>query len=73
MTIHSFTADSLPSGWPFADALRSILDSFSARRTARQRYRALRAELLDYSPQQLAELGISEADVDFIAEDGSRG
>ena len=71
MTIHSFTADTLHSGWTFGDAVRSIREGFSARLAAWRRYRTVRAELLDYSPQQLVELGISEADVDFIAENAS--
>jgi hypothetical protein len=71
MTIHSFTADTLHSGWTIGDAVRSILERFSARLDARRRYRAVRDELLDYSPQQLVELGISGADVDFIAEDAA--
>ena len=71
MTIHSFTADTLHSGWTIGDAVRSFFEDFSARLAAKRRYRAVRAELLDYSPQQLVELGISEADVDFIAEDAA--
>jgi uncharacterized protein YjiS (DUF1127 family) len=47
-------------------------DRFSAHWTAWRRYRTVRAELLDYSPQQLAELGISDADVEFVAEDAAR-
>jgi uncharacterized protein YjiS (DUF1127 family) len=72
MTIQSFTADTLHGGWSVAEAVASIMEHFSARRDARRRCRRVRAELLDYSPHQLAELGISEADVDFIAEDAWR-
>jgi uncharacterized protein YjiS (DUF1127 family) len=38
-----------------------------------RRYQALRHELFDYSTQQLVELGISEADLDFVTENASRG
>jgi uncharacterized protein YjiS (DUF1127 family) len=71
MTIQSFATDTLQNGWSFAEAVRSMRERFSANWTARRRYRTVRAELLDYSPRQLAELGISEADVDFVAEDAS--
>ena len=37
--------------------------------SARRRAHTVRAELRDYSPQQLAELGIREADIDWIAEE----
>jgi uncharacterized protein YjiS (DUF1127 family) len=71
MTIQSFAADTLHNGWSFAEAVRSIRERFSGNWAAWRRYRTVRAELLDYSPQQLVELGISEADVDFVAEDAS--
>ena len=73
MTIQSFAAGASQSGWSLADAVTPLRERFSARRAARRRYRAVRAELLGYSPEQLAELGISEADIDFVAEDASRG
>jgi uncharacterized protein YjiS (DUF1127 family) len=71
MTVQSFTAES-SRGFGIGEAVKSIMDGLSARIAARRRYRRVRAELLDYSPQQLAELGISQADVDFVAEDASR-
>lgn len=72
MTIQSFTLDTPPGIWSIAEALRSTRDRFSVKWTARRRFRAVRDELLDYSPQQLAELGIRGADVDFVAEDAAR-
>jgi len=71
MTIHSFTADT-SRGFAIGEAVRSIMEGLSARVAARRRYRRVRAELLNYSPQQLGELGISEADIEFVAEDTSR-
>ncbi len=68
MSIQSFTADTLNNRWNLAEAAGSIFDRYVARWAAWRRYRTVRAELLDYSPRQLAELGISEADIDFIAE-----
>ena len=73
MTIQSFAVGTPQSGWSLADAVTSLRERFSAHWAARRRYRTVRAELLGYSPQQLAELGISEADIDFVAEDASRG
>ena len=73
MTIQSFAAGTSQSGWSLADAVTSLRERFSAHSAARRRYRTVRAELLGYSPQQLAELGISEADIDFVTEDGWRG
>ena len=72
MTIQSFAAGTSEGGWSLVDAVTSLRERFSAHREARRRYRTVRAELLDYSPQQLVELGISEADIDFVAEDASR-
>ena len=71
MTFHSFTAADLHGGRTIGEELRLIFKGFSARLTASRRYRTVRAELLDYSPQQLAELGIRKADVNFIAEDAA--
>jgi uncharacterized protein YjiS (DUF1127 family) len=71
MTIQSFTADR-SRGFAIGEAVRSIMEGLSARVAARRRYRRVRAELLNYSPRQLGELGISEADVEFVAEDASR-
>ena len=73
MTIQSFAADTGHNSWSLTEAVTSMRERFSARWTARRRYRTVRAELLEYSPQQLPELGVSEADVDFVAEDASRG
>ena len=73
MTIQSFAAGTSERRWSRADAATSLRERFSAHSAARRRYRTVRAELLGYSPLQLAELGISEADIDFVAEDASRG
>ncbi len=73
MSIQSFSADTLNSGWSLAEGTGSIIERVSTRWAAWRRYRTVRAELLDYSPQQLAELGISDADIDFIAADPYRG
>lgn len=67
MTIQSFILDTPQGAWSVAEALRSARERFSAKWTARRRFRTVRDELLDYSPQQLAELGIRRADVDFVA------
>lgn len=72
MTIQGLAAGAPQGGWNLADALTSFEERLSARRAARRRYRTVRAELLGYSPQQLAELGISEADIGFVAESASR-
>ena len=69
MSIQSFTADTLSNGWNLAEVAGSIMERLSTRWAARMRRRTVRNELLDYSPQQLAELGISEDDIDFVAED----
>lgn len=69
MSIQSFTADALNTRWSFAELAGSIMERFSTRRAVRMRRRTVRNELLDYSPQQLAELRISEDDIDFVAED----
>ena len=34
---------------------------------ARRHYRTVRNELLEYSPQELAELGIRDEEIDFVA------
>jgi uncharacterized protein YjiS (DUF1127 family) len=73
MSIQSFTADTPNNGWNLAEAAGSIIERVSTRWAAWRRYRTVRAELLDYSPQQIAELGISKADIDFIAEGEYRG
>ena len=72
MTIHSFTAGTLHSGFNLAEPVMSFVDAFSARLAARRRYRTVRAELEDYAPEQLAELGISDADIDLVAEEAAR-
>jgi len=71
MTIQSITDGGAHAGFNLADAVTSILERCSARLTARRRYQRIRAELLEYSEQQLAELGIREADIDFVADDAS--
>jgi hypothetical protein len=72
MTIQSFTADALHSRFNLAEPVTSIIEAFLARLAARRRYRTVRAELEDYAPEQLLELGISEADIDLVAEDAAR-
>jgi len=72
MTMNSLAGDSLHSGRTISDAVRATHERFSARLVAWRRYRKMRAELLQYSASELTELGISAADVDFIAEDASR-
>ncbi|SDB20403.1 DUF1127 domain-containing protein [Bauldia litoralis] len=73
MSIQSFTADTLNNGWNLAEVAGSIMERLSTRWAVRMRRRTVRNKLLDYSPQQLAELGISEDDIDFVAEDFYRG
>ena len=72
MTINSLAADSWHSGRTIGDLVRATHERFSARLVAWRRYRKMRAELLQYSASELTELGISAADVDFIAEDALR-
>jgi uncharacterized protein YjiS (DUF1127 family) len=72
MTINSLAADSLHGGRTISEAVRAIHERFCARLVARRRYRKMRAELRQYSATELTELGISAADVDFIAENASR-
>jgi uncharacterized protein YjiS (DUF1127 family) len=71
MTIQSITAGAPNVGFNLADAVTSFLEHCTVRLAARRRYRQVRSELLGYSPQQLAELGIREADIDFVADDAS--
>jgi hypothetical protein len=71
MTIHSFTAETLHRGFNVAEPVLSILEAISARLAGRRRYRIVRAELEDYAPDQLAERGISGADIAFVAEDAA--
>ena len=71
MTIQSVTDGRAHAGFNLADAVTSILERCSARLAARRRRRTVRAELREYSEQQLAELGIREADIDFVAEHAS--
>jgi uncharacterized protein YjiS (DUF1127 family) len=73
MTIQSVTDRAPPVGFNLADAVTLILERCSARLAARRLRRKVRAELLAYSEKQLAELGIREADIDFVAEDASHG
>jgi uncharacterized protein YjiS (DUF1127 family) len=73
MTIQSITDGAPHVGFSLADAVTSILERCSVRLAAWRRYRKVRAELLEYSEPQLAELGIRDADIDFVAEDASRG
>lgn len=73
MTIHSFTAGTLhDSGFKLANSVMSIVDTVSSRLTARRRYRTVRAELEDYAPEQLGELGIRDADIERVAEAAAR-
>jgi uncharacterized protein YjiS (DUF1127 family) len=72
-TIDGLAAGSLQKAQTVTDAVRSIRRRFAARLAARRRYRTVRAELLQYSAQQLAELGISAADIDFVAGSDSLG
>jgi hypothetical protein len=71
MTIHSSTADTLhDTGVNLADRVMSIIEAISSHLAARRCYRTVRTELEDYSPQ-LAELGITDADIDIVAEDAA--
>ena len=72
MAINSLAADSLRSRRTISDAVTAICERVSGRVASRRRYHNVRAELLQYSAQELVELGISAADVDFIAEEASR-
>jgi uncharacterized protein YjiS (DUF1127 family) len=71
MTIQSVTDRAPHVGFNLADAVTSILERCFARLAARRLRQTVRAELLEYSEQQLTELGIREADIDFVAEDAS--
>jgi uncharacterized protein YjiS (DUF1127 family) len=51
----------------FDHALRARAQSISKRLASYRQYRAVRSELLQYSHQELRELGISDADIDRVA------
>lgn len=72
MSIQSFTAGTLHIGFNFAEPVMSAIEALSTRLAARRRYRAARAELEDYAPEQLVELGIRDADIDLVAKDAAR-
>jgi uncharacterized protein YjiS (DUF1127 family) len=72
MTIQSFTADTLHSRFNIAETVHSMIEAVSARLAARRRFCTVRTELEDYTPEQLAELGIRDADIDLVAEDAAR-
>lgn len=71
MTIQSFAADTLHNGFSLAEPVMSIIETISSRLAARRRFRTVRAELEGYAPHQLGELGISDADIDFVSEDAA--
>lgn len=74
MTVHTFAADA-NRGWSLHLAIARVgamLHDLSEQYRRRRRYREIEAELLDYSPEQLAELEISEADIDRVARYGSQ-
>jgi hypothetical protein len=75
MSVRSFASASHPIDWslesfarPRAAVLRQLVDSVRIRR----RVRVIEAELMTYTPAELAELGISEADICRVAADGAR-
>lgn len=72
MTIQGLTADTLHNASSLAEPVMSIIETISSRLAVRRRYRTVRAELEDYAPEQLAELGIRDADIDLVAEDAAR-
>jgi hypothetical protein len=72
MTIPSFTAETLHNGFSLVEPVMSIVETISSRLAARRRYRVVRAELEGYAPDQLAELGIRDADIELVAEDAAR-
>jgi hypothetical protein len=72
MTIQSFTADTLHNGFSLVEPVLSLIETILGRLAARRRFRAVRAELEDYAPEQLVELGIQDADIDIVAEDAAR-
>lgn len=75
MTMYSFTAD-FARGQTFTRTVHSIIADAVARLghslAVRRQARTVRNELLEYAPHELAELGISQADVDVVAEDAVR-
>jgi hypothetical protein len=72
MTLQSFTAGPSDKGFDVVEQVLSFVDAARARLAARRRYLAVKAELLDYAPAQLAELGISDADIERVAEDAAQ-
>jgi len=72
MTFQSFTAGRLQRHLTLAEHVIALIDAVSARLAAHRRYRRVRAELLDYSPEQLAELAIRDADIEFVARAAAR-
>lgn len=71
MTTQSFAADRLHNGFSPTEPLMAIIETISRRLAARRRFRTVRAELEGYAPDQLAELGIRDADIEFVAEDAA--
>lgn len=72
MAIHVFDQ---PQGWtfdPITDRFHAALARLTRRYERWQRCRTIEAELGDYTPDQLVELGITEADVEWVALEGSR-
>ena len=69
------TFENLNGGWNLGfvinhvQSVRKTLREWSRRRGA---FRTIEAELQQYSSNEIAELGISHADIHFIAEDGTR-
>jgi uncharacterized protein YjiS (DUF1127 family) len=72
MTFQSIPAGRLPQHLSLAEHVIALIDALSACLAAHRRYRKLRAELLDYSPEQLAELAIRDADIEFVARAAAR-
>ncbi|MCP4383132.1 MAG: hypothetical protein GY798_17200 [Hyphomicrobiales bacterium] len=54
-------------------AVGARLRRLSKRVAVFRQYRTARTELLQYNPQELCELGISDADIDNVARASARG
>ena len=72
MSIHVFDQDRGLTFEPITDRLETMFAQLTHRYRRWQCRRTIEAELSDYTPAELAELGITEADVCRIARDGSR-
>ena len=69
------TFENLNVGWNLGfvvNHVQSVMKTLRERSRRRRAFRTIEAELQQFSSNEIAELGISRADIHFIAEDGTR-